>query len=390
MWKRKIILFFINFLLILGLHSQVMTWDTLVLEEQLSKIYNQPHSIKNLETVQQILALAKAHEHTYLSTFAMYYLGHYYSEIGAYEKAIGTFQDLYDIGTTENNDEIILDAYCGLGKVFRYMDILNKSLEYFRKAEQLSKTNQNGYALNIIYDGIGGVYLDQDSLDKALDYMLKGKTLLEEEGIMGEEFHIGNSNIGDVYIKMGKAQLALPYYKKYLDFVKEVKDTLNFAYAYGSLAYGYQHIPDFDRAFIYFDSSLYYSQKLKQDDITFYTYEDMSIAYQALGNYKKGLEYQKKYQILKEEIIDRQTRRQITALEVKFNTEQREKRLLMAQKKLVDLKIGRQKMWIALGILMASLIIGGLIFKKTKDDAQRERKLQIAKEEVIQKQLKIN
>lgn len=349
----------------------------------------QPTTLKNVKEVQQILEVVQKNKLYFDVARAKVYVGHYYVETGAYEKALKTFQEVYKLGEAQNDSAYIIDANYGLGKVYDYMDIPSYALDYYQKAEQLSLETNDNEILDDIYDAIGRIHQNSGKLEKALTYMLKGRDISLGQTSFKDEFLLANSNIGTIYVELGEAALALPYFEEHLEYAKSQKDTLYLAYTYRNMGYAYTHIPDFEKAFMYFDTSLYYSELFQQDDETFATYSDMSNAYQTMGDYQKGLEYEKKYHDLEKEVVDRLTRRQVTALEVKFETEKKEKELLLTQKQLDNATMERQRMGLIMCILLAALLIGGILFFKSKEDAQKKQSLQKAKEELMQQQLEI-
>lgn len=381
------LLIFGNFLISAAFGQSKENMDKI--NPRLLELTLQPITVKNVKEVQQILEVAQKNKLDFDVARAKVYIGHYYAETESYEKALKTFQEVYKIGEVQSDSAYIIDANYGLGKVYDYMDIPSYALDYYQKAEQLSLAASDNEILDDIYDAIGRIHQDSGKLEKALTYMLKGRDISLGQTSFKDEFLLANSNIGAIYVELGEAARALPYFEEHLEYAKSQKDTLYLAYTYRNMGYAYTYIPDFEKAFMYFDTSLYYSELFQQDDETFATYSDMSKAYQAMGEYQKGLEYEKKYHDLQKEVIDRLTRRQVTALEIKFETEKKEKELLLTQKQLDNATMERQRMGLIMCILLAALLIGGILFFKAKEDAQKKQSLQKAKEELIQQQLEI-
>lgn len=387
--KNKIyILFFLTFYFLFGLQHKILAQENVLLYNQIDSLFEQALSIENYELAQQILTKSKQIKDNDATAYALSYIGYYYIETGAYEAGILNYQKLYRIGETINDKEIISDAYFGLGEVYSRLKIFNQALEYYRRAEKLAQATKDTSNLSDIYNGIGNIYSEQDLPHQALDYLLLSRKLSLESNDDKSEVLIVNHNIGIVYAEMGQAERSIPYLEEILAYEKEIGDSIHWATTYGNLAYAYQNIPDFERAFMYFDTSLYYSNLFKQDEVTYATYKDMSEAYLAMDDYKKALDYQKKSHRLEKIVIDRQTQRQITALEVQFDTERTEKELLLAQNKVADLKINRQRMYLLSLILMATSAIAFLLYRKTKEEAYRQQQLLKIEEELLKSQLK--
>lgn len=388
MKNKNCVLFFLFFSFLLGLQRPILAQESKQLYDRVDSLFELPVTVQNYELAQQILARSKKLEDSDATAYALSYIGYYYTVMGTYEAGILTYQELYRIGDMTDNQELIADAYFGLGEVYSGLKINNQALAYYRKAETLGKTINNNKLLSDIYNGIGNVYSEQGLQQQALDYLLLSRKLSLENEEDKSELLIVNHNIGVVYTEMGQAARSIPYLNEILAYEKEIGDSIHWAMTYGNLAYAYQNIPDFEQAFMYFDTSLYYSNLFKQDEITAATYQDMSEAYLALNDYKKALDYQIKSHRLEKIVIDRQTQRQVTALEVKFETERKEKELLLSQKKIADLKINRQRMGIFLLLLATVAFCCFLLYRKAKEDARRKQQLQAIEEELLKSQLK--
>lgn len=388
MQNKIYILFIVIFYFLFGLQNKILAQENVLLYNQIDSLFEQALSIQNYELAQQVLTKSKQIKDNDATAYALSYIGYYYIETGAYEAGILNYQKLYRIGETINDKGIISDAYFGLGEVYSGLKIFNQALEYYRRAEKLAQVNKDTSNLSDIYNGIGNIYSAQDLPQQALDYLLLSRNLSLESNDDKSEVLIVNHNIGIVYAEMGQAERSIPYLEEILAYEKEIGDSIHWAVTYGNLAYAYQNIPDYERAFIYFDTSLYYSNLFKQDEVTYATYKDMSEAYLAMDSYKKALDYQKKSHRLEKIVIDRQTQRQITALEVQFDTERTEKELLLAQNKVADLKINRQRMYLLSLILMAISVIVFLFYRKAKEDARRKQQLLKIEEELLKSKLK--
>lgn len=388
MENKNHVLFFIILLLLLGLQTSFFAQNDWSLYDQIDTLYNQPVSTKNYELAKAILQQAEAQDDYDATSYALSYLGYYYSEVGEYEAGLLMYQKLYRLSTMNDDQFGIVNAYFGLGSIYYGLKIYNQALAYYRKAEEICKQIDDKFLLTDIYNGIGNVYSEQDLPEQALQYLLAARKLSTNLKEDQSEVLIIDNNLALLYAEIGQPLRAIPYLKKILAYEKTRGDSLHLSITYSNLAYTYQNIPDFEQAFMYFDTSLYYSNLFKQEEVTYATYKDMSDAYLKMGKLNQALDYQKRSYQLEKLVVDRQTQRQITALEVKFDTERKEKELLLSEKEVADLKISRQQMGIFLLLTATIAFFCFLLYRKAKEDAHRKQELQIVEERLLKSDLK--
>ncbi|MEM9887237.1 MAG: tetratricopeptide repeat protein [Bacteroidota bacterium] len=377
----------IVFLVLCSKQVQSQEVDTTYINSQIESIKRAAINQKTFEQAEIILDFSQQEKYIEGIRFALVHTGDYYLKVNAHEQALLSYQKLYELGEQEDRKDIVNTAYFGLGKVYDVMGRLEKAAEYFSKSETVSEMIEDEKCLACVYNSIGVLYLRQGNYETAIPYLTKAKSLInpkDEQKITAEI----NINIGIAYVQANQAERSLPYFESHLNLAKQSKDSLEFAPSYGNLAYAYQNVSDFEQAFTYYDSSLYYSNLFQQDETTYITYLDMSDAYNLKQDYQNALTYYKKHHTLKNKVLNEKNRQQINELEVKFETAQKERALIKKQKEVNDLVMARQKMWLLIGGLCASLIIMLLIFLKVKGDNQRKQKLMRVQEELVAIQLK--
>lgn len=377
------------FISCVGLHAQLSVEDSVELEHTIDSLRLIPVSEQIFEQAQDLLVIFQKNKHEKGINHSLMIMADYYDLISEYEKAFGIYHRIiatFEADTSYQGIRYRLDAYFGLGKTYANVENIEKAAEYFEKSHVLCQVIGDNDKLASLHNAMGIIYAKQEAYDKALEYFEKAKK--EYEKIKAYKPINGiNVNIALIYIEIGQAKLALPYLENALKQTKTNKDSLFLGEDYGNIAYAYQNIPDFEKAFVHFDSSLYYSNYFRQDNITSITYFNMSDTYRLMGNTEKALEYYEKYHELENTVLNRESHRQINELEVKFQTEKKERELLFAQKQVNELQINRQKMWLLLGALATVFVISILIFIKIRGDLKRERKLESIKSKLVEKEL---
>lgn len=318
--------------------------------------------------------------------------GHLYGFLTEYNKALISFQEALKIIESSNDSILQTNATQGIGNIYWKLGDYEKAIISYERAIDLNEGSFNdSFILGSTYCSLGTIYGEKGEFDKGLKYLFKGKTILEKAD-SNTNLHHGRTdvdyNIAVIYAMSGRPKQALPYFKEKLLQTKALKDTFDFAGEYGNIAYTFQGMGNFEQALIYYDSSLYYSNLLSQDDVTYLTLLDISDGYALNGDYKKALEYQKKYQEKYQKIVSEKTKKKIADLEVKYETEKKERALAESRKEIATLEqqalIRTQRMWLILGGLMTSLIIAFLMYFKWKSDLRAKA----IKEQLILSELK--
>ena len=191
------------------------------------------------------------------------------------------------------------------------------------------------------YDNIGWIYAQQDSLDLAEDYYKKSLAISEK---YGEKSLIGLNlrHLGELYNKKEEYRQALRYMKGALQNAEETG-----------------------------------TRKKKIGDLL-----EMSKAYAGLGRYKKAYEYHTDYHQLHDEILGEENIERMNELEVQYQTEKKEKELIIKKNEIKLLEERKQKaenqrlffIVTAIGILLFALsVFYGLRQKMKRNKIQREK-----------------
>lgn len=384
---RLIGLIAISILLSLSLHSQNESLTPYSLDKLIDSLKAMPYSEKAHSFAVQINQLAKQRNDTFNIATIKMWLGKSHSNNREYEKAIRHQQDAMSIGNSLNNTTIKAAANLNLSMIYLRLKEYEKALLFSKESIQLYKNLEASLCEARALANLGIIYLETGQLNKALEYFLLARPILIKKGTK-KDINSLNSNIAIIYVQKGKPKQALPYFEASLLNDKLNQDTFKFAASYGNLAYNYQNLGNFNKAFIYYDSSLYYSNLLQQDEITYITLLDMSDGYKLKGDYRNALEYYQKYHDLNKKIINKKVKKNITELEIKFDTQKKELALKESQKEVLTLEqeaqIQRQRMALFLGGLVTSFILALFIFYKWKNDIKNKE----IKEQLIQSELK--
>ena len=383
--KRSCFILFIG--LLFPFMGSSLAIDTILFQIQVDSLWQMPPSGTSLAFAEQLEEQAIQANYLKGEGAIKLWTANYYTNSGSYDKALEDALRALTLGKELQNQAIEARANMALGSLYLATREFDKSIPYTSEAIRLFRPLD--YQENIVgcYNHLGIALLNMGQLQRGLDTLLKVQPYVIKN-YSGKKLYDFNVNLGIAYAQLGNFKAAIPSFEKQLAFKKEQKDTSYFAPSYGNLAYAFQNIGAFDKAFAYYDSSLHYSNLLNQGETTYITLLDMIDGYKLKGDYKNALTTYQQYHETYLKVIDERTKAKITDLEVKYETEQKEKVIIEGKRTITNLeqnaKIRRQQLWLLLSGFLSSVIIGLLFYYKWKADLSNKA----AQEKLIQAELK--
>ncbi|MDX2172543.1 MAG: histidine kinase dimerization/phosphoacceptor domain -containing protein [Bacteroidota bacterium] len=303
-----------------------------------------------------------------------------------------------------NNKSGEAEAYSNFGVIYDVAGDGKKALDYYFKALKIEEQLGHKISISRVLNNIGALYFGQEQFELALRYFRKC-LLLEQEignylGMVGSYINIGviNKNLQNYPQALRSLQLAdslnqglnniqqhafilanlgsieLVYGKNYdkaIVYFSEAatinlkENNLNaYSIALNGLSETYIYQKKYQQAIDSAEKAKNISHKIESKHQEQRAYLNLANAYEALNNHKQALEFFKKYNTLKEEIINEENFEQIAEAEAKFENEQQGREL--AEKE-VDLVKSQRRNIIAYGIviiLVALALFIGLLYRR--------------------------
>ena len=293
-------------------------------------------------------------------------IGAILANYGDYEKALSYFQNAINHCEEDNDQTGIAGVYISLGVLYLDWNKLDNSLEYFSKAlDYFKKSGQTWNVVNLTLH-IGDIYLKKKEYNKALNYYFNADELLKQIGHK-KLISITLSNIGEAYNLMGDYNKALDYQKRALKIKEEVGDKKRITITLYELGLINYNLGNYFKAVDYTEKSLETARDINFKDQIKKCYRSLSNIYEKLRNYKKALGYHKQFELLKDSLFNSEKHRQITELQLKYETEksERENEILRNKSEIQNLQIDRGRyIRNSMIIILAIIIISALILFK--------------------------
>ena len=348
----------------------------------------------------------------------------YGSFVSELEKSEQLFNKGIELSKIINDSIALGEIMFKYGQLKSYQNKFDQGLEYTLQAIRIFEHQKNNTKAGIAYGGLG-YNLKTTDLDKGLYYMQKGIKLLEIENDL-EGLNPVYDNYGVLLSMDKKLDSALYYQYKSLAIKKQLKDSIGLGYSYANIANTFAEKQNYDLAKTYVDSSSVIRNKIadnygitvnyvhiaeifqqeknyikaidnyktcaelankyKYKHLEKYCYQNIATCYKKLNKYKDALDFNERFQALKDSTDNVATQNKIEELQIQFETEKKEKQLAEAKSDILikEAKIKRKTTltYYAFGLAFFLGLIGYLVYKQ-----QRLKNKQIIKENELKEAL---
>ncbi|MFZ4057736.1 MAG: tetratricopeptide repeat protein [Ferruginibacter sp.] len=304
-------------------------------------------------------------------------IGFTLSELGRKEDAMQYFMDGLKISESLNDQPSLASSYNNFGKFLMESRNLKDAKLYLEKSIVLCRQINDQMTLGKALVNLGNVYVTDLKYDKGIELWIEADSVFEKiqfkRGIQAV-----NNNLGAVYLRKHDFAGAIPYLKKALEIAAALKTNSGVALIQQNIGFAYTYLKNYPEAKSWFlqaeATALLYSDKYTLGEI----YKHRSSYDSAVGDFKHAYFYQLKYDDIKDSLLNEKISRQISELQLKFETEKKE-RLIQQQ----QFSISKRNYWIAgiAGLLILSTLLGFSYHRRNQ--LRQEKRLQF---EIIKQQ----
>ena len=314
----------------------------------------------------QALELARKLNRPHEEVQALIYLGRENSNLGNYFEGLQHFKMAARIAADENDGKGLVDCWNEIGITYFNMGGYEEAQTYYFQA--LKKAEEIGYTPKVIgmQNNIAIIYSIYQANDKALEWFNKLLAYYENEA---DSFHIALTvvNMAIIYKEKGEYEKGFHYLNRAIPIFTESGDKLMLASTLitrGDLCLTVNRNKDalgdykralniaeknrYERGIIsssfglgqYFVLEKQYRKALEffghalqialanQDKARIQDcYEAMAKVNALLGDYQKALDYTHNYLSYKDEIFNEKTQKEISELQIKYETEKKEEEI---------------------------------------------------------------
>lgn len=241
-------------------------------------------------------------------------MGMIYKSKGSITKALEYFKKSLKIDEQLNDQKSIGGSYNNIGTIYTHINRYEKAIEYFEKSIEIHTKLGAKYSIALSLSNIGSCLLNLGKDKEALNYIAKSNAIREE--IKDEQGLAANYDIlGHLYKKAGNTTLSLAYYNKALFLQKKQEERQGICFTKVKISDVYFDRKEYQKALNLCNEALLEAKKLgtleTQRDATEVLYR----IYKAINNHAKALIYFEEFNVLKDSLLNEETKNQLEQLE---------------------------------------------------------------------------
>lgn len=326
-------------------------------------------------------------------------LGVVYERLGKYDKSIENYQKALSIRENNKNISGTADCYNNIGNVYYYSAVSGKIYENFSKAIQNYNKAKDAYekcsdqlGVAKILGNIANIFLEdkakEKDYNKALEYnleALKIKQGLNNKASLAYSLH----NTGNCYLLIKDYTKALYYFFDALNIREEIGDKIGEAYTLQKIADLYTEKGEIQKSLDFLNKAMQIASLMNAFDNIINIEESFYEAYKKGNDFERALAHYQSMISMKDSIYNIENTKIISELDVKYETEKKEKELILErsenQNNLLIIKQQKTQLYFFIGVIILFFLLGLVILKAYRDKRKANQKLEY-KNKVIQEQ----
>jgi diguanylate cyclase (GGDEF)-like protein len=268
-------------------------------------------------------------------------LGVTYMDMGRYERAMDFYTRSLEEARRQGNrlrEAVTLDS---IGEVCLEFGEIKEAFDYFLLAYETVPNDGEGEGegeiiASILLD-VGKAYQNMGNWSLARDFAEKAMAVAQKDGnlqVEGQCWHL----LGLISLANGRLELAASHYVKALGFSETLKNERERASVLLDLGYIHVMAGDLGRALERFKVALASAEGIGAKRLINSAYERLSEAYEAMGDFRKALDYYKRFSRFKHESLSEDAGRKIKNIAVRYEVEKSSQEAEIYRLKNIELK----------------------------------------------------
>ena len=256
--------------------------------------------------------------------------------------------------------------YKNIGVVFSNQDKQKEALEYANKALQVFLNLKDDEQIAGAYINVGNCYFNQYDANNALDNYKKAEKISIKTNNL-ENLSFVYNNIGSVYIEdKGDTIQGVNYLKKSIEIRTKLKDLNGLIFSYNNIANIYIGLKKFDLAEENIIKAKEYAVEANNKRELTESFRLLSYLNESKNDYKQALHFHKLYLKQKDSLINEKNNKDVKELDIKYQTEKKEKQILQQQA-----EVKQKNIWLLL--ISSFVIIGFILFRNFRAKAKLQK-----------------
>jgi len=269
----------------------------------------------------------------------LYQLAVTHSILGDYEKSLAAYYRILPIYQKLGNRRGVAVATMGIGIQFENRRKFGEAIEAYRKAQIIfdsldNKTHQVDVRVNL-----ANAYVATQRYDTARLYYEQALRLDQE---LGNEWGVATDlcSIGIMFNQLQQPDSAMVYHRRALLMRQRIPQKNELAISLYHVGYTHLLLKQYDRARQYLKQALSLAQEVKAKPLVRDAYEKLAALYAQKKDFSRAYVYSQWFTTLKDSILNEESSRQLSELQIKYETSEKDKRITLLAK---ETEIQRQE-----------------------------------------------
>ncbi|MBI3509478.1 MAG: tetratricopeptide repeat protein [Bacteroidetes bacterium] len=253
-------------------------------------------------------------------------LGTIYEDMGEYNKAIDSHNRCLQIADSIGNRYNQATSWMNLSLVYKTLREKKKAYDCASRSLSIYLELKSKRGLAVVYNNLGSIYLDIDSLDKAIDAFTTSLRYARELKRPDYEAH-ALSGLSSVYIQKGdsvRSEMLINRCIAILDSMQDDYDKAQAIYDHGYLLFRFHHYKDAETKYMEAMDLFRMIGMTEQEKETWLSLSDL---YEAMNDPQRSLDALKKYDAMKDSLLNEKVLRHQRELEALYDSERSASRI---------------------------------------------------------------
>jgi tetratricopeptide (TPR) repeat protein len=245
------------------------------------------------------------------------YLGMNRGRLGDFKQALDLYQESLPLAEATNNIPLQMRLYSNIAGV--YFDQLDykMAIDYFKKTLEMALKRKDLKIIGQSYNNIGSALHNLHKAAEAKIYYLKAADCNTRSGNKGN-LGYNYMNLASCELESGTLEMARLYNKKAMAIFTGFKDPYSIASCLWTEGDIYTKEGNHKKAVATFEEAVRISESTGSPLIMERSYQQIASALEEAGDYKRSVQFYKKYLTVKDSIINDEIREGVTKKQLHF------------------------------------------------------------------------
>jgi len=309
---------------------------------------------EGLQKFKKALEISKDNNYNEGVVYAGNEIGITYFRIGSYDEALNHYFNTLKVAVKIGEIEKQAAIKNNIAIIYSINKDHEKALEWFNKVLDVYKTEKNMVRIAMTWVNMANIFDEQGEYEKGLEYLSKAIPVLieyDEKQMLSSTYN----NQGYLFLKQKKYDAAYQNYKRALEIAESIKYERGVVETSINLGEYSVAVKDYNKALLFYESALAITIESSDKEHIKDCYEGIAKVYALKGEFDKALEKTKLFMAYKDEIYNERTQKQISELQIKYETEKKEEEIELLQIRMRTQR--RNQMILIVGLLVISFLI---------------------------------